>query len=186
MVRVPALLASAAVALLLLTGCAGAVVTPDTALPTPSDEVDGGEDAEEFEGALPLPDACSLVSLEELEQITGVVFAEGQHFTEGETEFQSICNYNPPEGFFPFVQILVNNTFTDLEAQRDAAIAGSPSGTATDVDVPGGEAGYTLENGTILAVGMDGYFVQVAFTDDQGSDQTAILIELAEAVGAAL
>lgn len=187
MIRVPAALASAALALLVLTGCTGGGSADTSAPPANSDQTDSDSDAvEESTGELPLPDACSLVSAADLEQITGVVFADGVHFTEGETEFQSICNYTPPEGFFPFAQVLVNNTFVDFTAQREAAVAGSPSGTATDVDVPGGEGGYTLENGTILGVGMNGYFVQVAFTDDQGSDQTALLVELAQAVGGAL
>lgn len=184
MARIRTLAALAVLSIAVLTGCS-ATATTTPADPEETSAVEEVEEQQEEAAALDLPDACSLITTAELEQITGIAFAEGEHFTEGETDVQSICDYYPVDGFFPFVQILVNTAYTDLEAQRDAAVAGT-GGAAADVDVAGGEFGYTVDGGTILGVGIKGYFVQVSLYDEQGSDQTAVLVPLAEAVGAAL
>lgn len=125
-----------------------------------------------------VPDPCSLWTAADLAAATGVTFGEGV-FNDGlSAPPRQICDWLTPEGApLATAQVLVVDDSTTFEGSRtDATI---------DLDVPGADAAYSLNDGDIIGMDVDGIFVQVAYLPaDAGADTLTQLAQLAEVAAA--
>lgn len=121
-----------------------------------------------------LPDACALVTLTQLEDATGVEFADGVVNEFVDVSSESICDYSSVEGL-ELVQILVSSAAPDaIERRASAEIELS---TTSNAEVPGANDAYIVNGLGQIGMGANNVFLQIAITgDDIGTNAQLIAI----------
>lgn len=144
----------------------------------------GASEPADNPGAGDIPDPCSLLSAADIEAVSSIAFQEGVFNEEQSADFQSICDYQPVDGAFPIVQVLVSPGESQISTQR--ASAESWLGATVDVAVAGANDAYTVAGGSLVGMAAEGYYIQVAFMTSDVAEVTEITVDLAEVVVAAL
>jgi hypothetical protein len=171
------LLAGGALILLgLAAGCGGSGGSgDDPAPPAAGDGTASPGPAGDPPAAGDIPDACSLLLLDEVESVTGTGYLAGQLEELASSESQSVCRF-PAETGSGFVVVVVNGTGEQFELQRESAAANL---TVEDVAGVGDEAYWTDETDTV-ATHVGPLFVQVTVA---GADQATVADLIRTALG---
>ena len=182
---------------ILLAGCggdsepqAGTAPTGDTAPTTTGDAaptttmLDQTSSTEAAEGATSEPtEVCVVLTVEEINGITGLDVAEGEVSELMSTADQTVCEWHHQGGGISFVQMVAvpgggDNVDTARESLESAFEV-----EAADVSVPGAEGAYFWEGQLGMAVGDD--FIQVNYLPaEDDPDLEAKTTELATVVAA--
>lgn len=168
---------SAAVLALAISGCSSSDASPNASAmltgPGGADVPVGG-----------LPDPCTLLTVAQIEAASGLSFGEGELNPQLSTSWQSICEWYSTDANFTFVQVVITADASTVAAQRETAE--DMMGASVDVTVPGAENAYTVAGGSILGMGVEDYFVQVAYMTTGLGDVTSVTTALAAEVATAL
>lgn len=167
-----------AVASIMVAACAGEVVSQSfEELPSPTaDETSSttfiqsagapGTTAATASAAAPaqalgdLPDPCSLLTAADIEAATGLPFGEGTFNTDLSSEFTAVCDWQATGAEYATAQVLILAAPGSYESNK--------AGTAdvfgiVDVDIPGADAAYASEEGSLIGISLDGGLMQVAY-----------------------
>jgi hypothetical protein len=128
-----------------------------------------------------LPDPCHMLTNRQIKAAAGVDLQPGKENAQLSNADQRVCDWLPASGASPYVEILVTAATADTVATQRAS-AESAMGTATDVNVIGGENAYTVANGSIIGMGVADYFIQVTYFTGDTTDVSSITQLLAKAV----
>ena len=134
---------------------------------------------------MPIPDACALLTADQLESATGHEFAPGSINTGVSGANISQCDwFTAGGGEFPSAIVHVAKPDFSVAEQREAA--NNFFGSTADADVPGGIDAFVTEGGQHVGMAVGPYWVMVSFAEDSTEDVTEQTTELATAVAAAL
>jgi len=126
---------------------------------------DGGGDAD-GDDETDLPDPCSLWTTADLQAATGVGFGEGVFNDSLSAPQRQLCDWITPEGApLATAQVLVSGDPDVFEGSRTDA--------TTDMDVPGADAAYSINDDDIIGMDVGGLFVQVAYLPAGTADTLA-------------
>jgi len=125
-------------------------------------------------------DPCSLLTSVDIIDATGIEFGEGVYNDDLSGPYQSICDWTGTGDGFATVQVLVIASDV-LETQKASAASVFD---LVDVDIPGADAAYATSDGSLLAMRIDGEFVQVAFLVTTGEPVMPQTTTLASVVAA--
>ena len=135
--------------------------------------------------AVGIPDACSLLTAEQLEAATGHDFAPGSINADQSDINVSQCDWFTADGGdYPAAVVHVAKPDFTVAEQRDAA--DNFFGSTADADVPGGIDAFVTKGGQHVGMAVGPYWVMVSFAEDSTADLTDQTTELARAVAAAL
>ena len=166
----------AALVALTLGGCSG---SEDTVAPSSGDNPVVAPD-----GDVPvagLPDACALLSAGDIASVIDASYGEGVFNDQLSDAGQNICEWKSSDSPVKFIQVLVKRGNADQIAGERAS-AEDFMGDSSDVSVVGGSKAYTVAGGSILGMGVDGYFVQVSNMSTSTDDVTVQTVALAAIV----
>ncbi len=175
---------AAAVLLALTAGCSGgsddggSAATLDdgsasVAMPTVDGADDGGVDE-----MIALPDPCALLTTADLAEATGLTFGEGTYNETLSAENRAICDWISDDPFATAQTLIFANA--DFEGNR--ASAAEVSGEPLEVQVTGAARAYQTPEGSIVAMEIGEYFVQVAYIPPGPGNVNAATLALAEKV----
>ena len=125
-----------------------------------------------------LADPCALLTVQEIDAATGQSFAPAVPHSDLSTDVQAICDWSVADGSPSTVQVIVSGDVYDSN-RVGAEEAGEE---LVDVEVAGADDAFSTLSGSIVAMDVDGAFVQVSYITDSTIDLTDVTVELAEAV----
>ena len=122
------------------------------------------------------PDPCSLLTAEELTELTGVEFGEGTFNEDLSAGGNQICDWLAVDAF-DTVQVLINPDSSGFPQSRDGAVDAGMEVVDVDIEVAGADAAYIVEGG-IVATALGDMFVQVSYLASGDTAEQAV--EIAE------
>ncbi len=118
----------------------------------------GATTVDERPNDVPAPDPCSLLTAADIEDATGVRFGEGAFNADLSGDMQSICDWIGTVGYAT-VQTLIVPIDVWAAQRESAAIVFA----VVDVDIPGADAAYVTEEGSLIGMQVAGMFLQVSY-----------------------
>lgn len=125
-------------------------------------------DQNSTETSADIPDPCLLLTPEDLEESTGLVFLDGVPSATRTNSVEAVCEWQTEEttDHFGVVQLVVSSL--DYEEMMDAA---STVYDVQDIEVAGADRAFADVSGSPVGVDAGGLFLQVTYS---GSDQDTI------------
>lgn len=166
-------------AVALLAGCSADPATPtDETVTEPAggEATEGASDpaARDTQG---LPDACALLTQQEVSDATGLPFGAGVPNDEFSSEDVVVCDWASDDPFAT-AQVLVSVGGDGFEDQR-ASLEEAFGEETVDVDLA--DAAYRTAEGSLVAMRVGDLFVQVSYLPSESDDVTDATLELARA-----
>lgn len=151
-------------------GSSAPAADPGSSAPSPAADGDGA-----------VVDACTLLSPDDIEAVTGTTYDDGALNEPLTTADQSVCEFSPADGGMTgFVTVLVNHTGSMFAEQRASADENLPT---PSVDVEGlGDEAYWSDDTDTVATHVGSVFVQLTLAF--GEQET--VVDLTRAVLASL
>lgn len=107
-----------------------------------------------------LPDPCALLTSADIEAATGIPFGEGTFNADLSSQTVAVCDWISNGDEFATAQTLI---VAGPEAFDSSKASAADIFTLIDVEIPGAEQAYATEEGSLIAMSLKGYFLQVAF-----------------------
>jgi hypothetical protein len=107
-----------------------------------------------------LPDPCALLTAADIEAATGIPCGEGTFNADLSSEAVAICDWISNGDEFATAQTLIVAGPEAFDSSKETA---ADIYTLIDVEIPGAEQAYATEEGSLIAMFLKGYFLQVAF-----------------------
>jgi hypothetical protein len=148
----------------------------DTSTTTETVPEDSGDDAVGSDVG-DFPDPCALLSSAELVEATGQPFGEGTFNEDLSNQNQAICDWIS-EDPFATAQVLISS-FGDIDSQRES-VEESFGEETVDVDLT--EGAYRTAEGSLVAMSVGDWFVQVSYIPSGPGSVGDTTVGLAEKV----
>jgi hypothetical protein len=104
-------------------------------------------------------DPCALLDAGDLDAATGLTFGDGTFNDALSNEEFAICDWITTGSEYATAQVMVSpGGDYDLAKEDNATIA-----SLADVSVPGADAAFMTEEGSIVGMNVDGTYIQVAY-----------------------
>lgn len=147
----------------------------------------GGQDSADYDvgdsAASDVPDPCSLLTVDQLADATGVTtFAEGEFNETLSGGDQSVCDWISDDPFAT-AQVLITPFGDSLDSQR-ASVEEAFDEPTVDVDLADGA--YRTDEGSIVAMRVGALFVQVSYIPSGPGEVADATVQLAGNVVEAL
>ncbi len=130
-----------------------------------------------------LPDVCEILTNEQLEEISGIDFAECTYDPGLSYDTPIVATFTHPHQIWPVVQVLLSTSPGLAAVQRQAA--DEWLGQTSDIEIAGMTDAYSVA-GTFVAGDVGDVFVQVAWLSHDDADHVATVAQIAATIAAGM